>query len=194
VLGAVRAALLDAGVEAPVLVGHSGGAGIAVTYGAAFPSRGVITVDGSLMVGEFARTLHAMRPALEGQDFDQAWAAISGNVFGLDELNPDVRSFVAETSRARQAVLLGYWQDLLDGAPPEIQSMIFDTVTAIRRAGLPFVAVAGRELSPAESTWLATNFPEARTLVWARSGHFPHLAHPREFAELLAETATWTPL
>jgi pimeloyl-ACP methyl ester carboxylesterase len=193
VVGAIRAAVLDAGVEAPVLVGHSGGAGIAVMYGAAFPSRGVVTVDGSLMVGELAHMLQAMRPALEGQDFDRAWAAISGQVFGLDELTPDVRSVVADTSRPRPAVLLGYWQDLLDRAPREIQTMIYDTVTAIRLAGLPFVAVAGREPSPAESTWLATEFPEARTLVWARSGHFPHLTHPREFAQLLAETATWSP-
>ena len=190
---AIRGAVLDAGIEAPVLVGHSGGAGIAVMYADAFPSRGVMTVDGSLMVGEFAHMLHAMRPALEGQDFGEAWAAISGKVFGLDELTPNVQSVVAETSRPRQAVLLGYWQDLLDRAPREIQTMIYDTVTALRRAGLPFVAVAGREPSPAESAWLTTHFPEARSLVWARSGHFPHLAHPREFAELLAETAAWTP-
>lgn len=192
-VGAIRAATLDAGIEAPVLVGHSGGAGIAVMYAAAFPSRGVMTVDASLMVGELAHVLHAMRPALEGEGFDEAWAALSRNVFALDEVTPDVRSVVADTSRPRQAVLLGYWQDLLDRAPREVQALIDDTVRAIRRAGLPFVAVAGRELPPTESTWLATDFPEARTLVWARSGHFPHLAHPRKFAELLADTATWTP-
>ena len=192
VVAATRAAVLDAGLEPPVLVGHSGGAGIAAMYAAAYPSRGVVTVDGSLMVADLAQMLHAMRPALEGQGFDEAWAAISGRVFGLEEVTPEVQAFVAETSRPRQAVLLGYWQDLLDRAPREVQAMIDETVTAIRRLGLPFVAVAGREASPTESTWLAANFPEARTLVWAHSGHFPHLAHPREFGDLLGETAAWS--
>lgn len=192
VLAAVRAAVVDAGLEAPVIVGHSGGAGIAVMYAAAYPSRGVVTVDGSVMVAPFAQVLHDMRPALEGQGFEAAWAGMSRRVFGLDEVTPEVRAFVTEASKARQAVLLGYWQDLLDATPSEIQAWIDRTVAAIRDAGVPFVGVAGHDLSPAEAGWLASNFPEARTLVWPGSGHFPHLAHPREFAELVLETGTWT--
>jgi pimeloyl-ACP methyl ester carboxylesterase len=39
---------------------------------------------------------------------------------------------------------------------------------------------------------MQANLPAARTLVWPGSGHFPHVAHPHRFAELLAETGAWT--
>jgi pimeloyl-ACP methyl ester carboxylesterase len=34
--------------------------------------------------------------------------------------------------------------------------------------------------------------PGTRTEVWPHSGHFPHLAHPHRFAQLLAATAVGT--
>jgi pimeloyl-ACP methyl ester carboxylesterase len=191
VVGAVRSAIVDAGLDAPVMVGHSGASGTAAMYAARYPTRGVITVDESLMVGDFAAMLQSMRGALEGPDFGDAWARISDRVFGLDDVTPAVRAFVRQTGRPRQDVLLGYWQDLFERSPDEIQAMVDSGVRAVRASGVPFVAVAGREPSPREATWLEANFPEARTLVWPGSGHFPHLAHPGRFAELLVETGTW---
>jgi pimeloyl-ACP methyl ester carboxylesterase len=191
VVGALRSAIVDAGLDAPIMVGHSGASGTAGMYAARYPTRGVVTVEGSLMVGDFAAMLQSMRGALEGPDFGDAWAQISDSVFGLDDVTPEVRAFVRETSRPRQEVLLGYWRDLLERSPDEIQAMVDSAVRAMRASGVPFVAVAGREPSAGEATWLEANFPEARTLVWPGSGHFPHLAHPRRFAGLLVEAATW---
>ena len=62
---------------------------------------------------------------------------------------------------------------------------------AIRAAGVPFSAVLGADPSPQDEAWVRTNLPDSQTLIWPHSGHFPHLAHPRRFAELLAQTGTW---
>ena len=56
---------------------------------------------------------------------------------------------------------------------------------------MPYLAIVGDELSAGDIAWMQTNLPDARLEVWPGSGHFPHLAHPRRFAELLAETGTW---
>jgi pimeloyl-ACP methyl ester carboxylesterase len=192
VVEAVRSAVVDAGLDAPVIVGHSGAAGTAGLYAARYPTRGVVSVEGSLMVAEFAAMLQSMRAALTGPGFTDVWARISQNVFGLDDVTPEVRAFVLETGRPRQDVVVGYWQDLLEWSSDELQAMVDASIREVRASGVPFVAVAGRDPSPKETIWMAANFPEARLLVWPGSGHFPQLAHPRRFAELLAGTATWS--
>jgi pimeloyl-ACP methyl ester carboxylesterase len=195
VVGALRAAVVDAELEAPVIVGHSAASGIGAMYAAQFPTSGLVTVEGSLMVGDFAAMLQSMRAALEGPGFAAAWAAISERVFGLDEVPDEVRAFVHATSRPRQDVLLGYWGAMLDHRPDEIQAMVGSGLQAIRSSGVPVVALVGHEPPDREVAWLdANDFAEGRPRVWSGSGHFPHLAHPRRFAELLAETSTWSRL
>ncbi len=76
VLGAVRSAIVGAALDAPVMVGHSGAAGTAAMYAARYPTRGLIMVAGSMMVGDFAAMLQSMRAALEGPGFADAWAQI----------------------------------------------------------------------------------------------------------------------
>jgi pimeloyl-ACP methyl ester carboxylesterase len=69
--------------------------------------------------------------------------------------------------------------------------MVAGGAASIRASGLPFVAVVGHEPSAEDADWIRLNMPGSRTEVWPDSGHFPHLAHPRRFATLLAETGTW---
>jgi pimeloyl-ACP methyl ester carboxylesterase len=83
--------------------------------------------------------------------------------------------------------VLGYWQNLLDRAPAELDAMVAGGAAGIRAAGVDVTSVVGRNPSPEEVAWLRANLPDARTLVWPGSGHFPHLAHPGAFAELLAQ-------
>ena len=92
----VRSAIADAGLDAPILVGHSGAAATAAMYAARYPTRSLITVDGSIMVAAFATMIESMRGALEGPDFGDAWARISERVFGLDEVTPEVRAMVRD--------------------------------------------------------------------------------------------------
>jgi pimeloyl-ACP methyl ester carboxylesterase len=61
----------------------------------------------------------------------------------------------------------------------------------IRALDLPMQSVVGQEPSPEETAWLATHLPRLETVVWPGSGHFPQLAHPQAFAELLAATGRW---
>jgi pimeloyl-ACP methyl ester carboxylesterase len=187
----VHAAVLDAGLDRPVVVGHSASAGAATVYAATHPSSGVITVEGTLNVGAFAGMAQSLEPVLRGPGFAEAWKRITDNVFRLDVVASEVRELVQRTSRARQDVVLGYWADLFDRTSQELDALVAAGAAAIRAAGVPFTAVLGADPSPQDAAWVRTNLPESRTLVWPRSGHFPHIAHPRRFAELLAETGKW---
>jgi pimeloyl-ACP methyl ester carboxylesterase len=188
----VHAAITDASLDAPVVVGHSGSASIASVYAAMHPTRGVISVEGTMDVGAFARMAQSLEPVLRGPGFDDVWARITANVFGLDDVTPEVRAFVLATSKPNQEIVLGYWQDLFDRSPQELDEMVNQGAAAIRGSGVRYVSVMGHDPSPESIAWLETNLPGARNMVWPNSGHFPHLAHARAFAELLAETSTWT--
>ena len=187
----VHAAILEARLEVPVVVGHSYSAGMAAVYAAQHPTCGVVAVEGTLRVGDFAGMAQSLEPMLRGPGFDDAWARITAHEFRLEEVVPEVRDFVLATSRPRQEIVLGYWQDLFQRSPQELDAWVVQGAAAIRMSGVPYVSVVGQDPSPEEIAWLQTNQPDARTLVWPGSGHFPHLAHPRRFAELLAETGTW---
>jgi pimeloyl-ACP methyl ester carboxylesterase len=187
----VHAAIDEAGLEAPVVVGHSAAAATAFLYGVRHPSRGVVAVEGTLRVGAFAGMAQSMAPMLRGAGFDQAWGMVTTRAFGLDEVAPEVRDVVVATSRPRQEIVLGYWQDLLERTPEELDALVADGAASIRTSGLPYAAVVGNDPSPEDVDWISSNMPGMRTEVWPHSGHFPHLAHPRRFAKLLAETGGW---
>ena len=187
----VHAAVMEAHLEDPVVVGHSASAATASVYAAQHRTRGVVAVEGTLSVGDFAGMAQSLEPVLRGPGFDAAWSRITANVFRTEEVAPDVRDFVLATSQPRQEIVLGYWQDLFERTPSELDAWIVRAAGAIRESGVPYVAVVGQDPSPQDIVWLRTNLPDARTMVWPHSGHFPHLAHPRRFAELLAETCAW---
>jgi pimeloyl-ACP methyl ester carboxylesterase len=187
----VHAAVEDAGLEAPVVVGHSAAAGTAFLYGVMHPSRGVVAVEGTLRVGPFAAMAQSLEPVLRGPGFDEAFGRILAHAFRLDQVTPDVRGFVEATSKPRQEIVLGYWQALFEFSPDELDAMVAQGASAIRASGTPFVSVFGGDPSPGDLAWIDANIPDMRIEVWPQSGHFPHLAHPRQFAELLAEPAQW---
>jgi Predicted hydrolases or acyltransferases (alpha/beta hydrolase superfamily) len=189
----VHAAVMEAHLEDPVVVGHSAAAATATLYAAKHPTRGVVAVEGTLRVAEFAGMAQSFEPVLRGPGFDDAWRRITATVFRLEEVAPDVRDFVLATSQPRQEIVLGYWQDLFERTPLDLDAWVVRAAAAIRESGVPFLAVVGQDPSPDDVAWVRTNLPDARTVVWPRSGHFPHLAHPRRFAELLAETGAWGP-
>jgi len=188
----VHEAVLDAGLAEPVLVGHSASAAIVAVYAARYPTRGIVEVDGTVLVAPFAELIKALEPELRGDGFDAAWARVSSQVFGLDDVSEDVRAFVRATSRPRPEVVLSSWSDLFTRSTSELEALIDGTARAINGRGIPVTAVFGRQPSPAEMGWYRENLPGARTLVWPGSGHFPQLAYPLRFAELLASTAAWS--
>jgi pimeloyl-ACP methyl ester carboxylesterase len=187
----VHAAVEDAGLDAPVLVGHSAAASTAFLYGVIHPSSGVVAVEGTLRVGPFAAVARSMEPALRGPAFAEVFGRVLARTFELDQVTPEVRAFVEATSKPRQEIVLGYWQALFEFSPDRLDEMVAQAAAAIRASGVPFGSVLGHDPSPEDLAWIGANIPGMKIEVWPHSGHFPHLAHPRRFAELLAETGTW---
>ena len=107
-------------------------------YATLYPTSGIIPVEGGFLIAPFAAMIRSMEPILRGPGFAAAWARISEHAFRLDEVPADVRSFVEATSRPRQEVVLGYWQQLFERTPAELQAWVdagSRDASAIRRAG-----------------------------------------------------------
>ena len=189
----VHEVVLDAGLVEPVLVGHSASAAVVAVYAAQHPTRGIVEVDGT-RPGRAVRGAASSRssPNFVATASTLLGRAISTMAFGLDDVSDDVRAFVEATSRPRPDVVISSWTDLLTRSTAELDALIAGAAGAIRGAGIPVTAVVGRRPSSAETAWYSEHLPDARTLTWPGSGHFPQLAYPLRFAELLASTAAWS--
>ena len=99
---------------------------------------------------------------------------------------------VARSSRPGQALVASYWQELLEQTPDTVNTWLAGGMAAIGAAGVPYLLIAGAALPPGLVERIASTIPQATVEVWADTGHFPHLAHPRRFADRLAATARWT--
>ena len=111
--------------------------------------------------------------------------------FHTELLPPSAQEIVRTTSRPRQELVLGYWQEVLDQPIESLSDRVERLLAQLREKQLPYVVVAGDTLDPAYSEWLNEMLPEAQVVVLPNSGHFPHLAHPAAFAKILADTASW---
>ena len=99
---------------------------------------------------------------------------------------------VAATRRPRPDVALDSWRDLFELSVEDLEAWIVSAAVRIRAAGVPVLSVVGAVPSAEEAAWLRANLPDAQTLAWPASGHFPHLAYPHRFARVLASTAIWS--
>jgi pimeloyl-ACP methyl ester carboxylesterase len=169
-------------VERPVVVGHSMSGGLASFYAAAYPSRGLVTIDNGPDIRPFAQLVQQLEPALCGPGFPQVWQSFEDSL-GLQHLPEPVRSLVLETHVVQQDVVVGYWQTVLHADPDELQAL-FDA--QIRRVNVPFLAVFGRPITSSERErlgWLR----DVQVEEWAGDGHFVHLVDPDRFANRLRQ-------
>jgi pimeloyl-ACP methyl ester carboxylesterase len=190
VVGLVREAVAEAGLTAPVLVGHSIAGGLASMYAAQHPSRGVVNLDAAPEVASIARLLQSMAEQIRGPEFPGVWSMMEQS-WRTDVLPPSTRMFVARNSHADQDLVVSYWHDLLTQDPDVLQESVSEAMRRVASAGVPYLLVAGAELPQAVSDQITDVVPLASVEVWAGTGHFPHLAHPRRFATLLAATGRW---
>jgi pimeloyl-ACP methyl ester carboxylesterase len=188
--GQLSRSIEEAGIVAPVMVGHSAGALAATVYAAHRPTRGVINVDAPLEISAFAGLVQSLAEPLRGPGFAAVWQGFYDS-FHTELLPAAAQELVRSNSRPRQEVVLGYWQKLLDGPTDEISEMIGQATAAIGVTGLPYLHIAGDEPGTSYREWLGEHLPAAAIEVWAGSGHFPHLARPDEFAQRLAATRHW---
>ena len=106
---------------------------------------------------------------------------------GIDLLPAGARrSWSSRPARPAQDLLLGYWREVLtEPAEAHTERRIRD-LAAIRARGVAYHYVTGAEPDPAYLRWLTDALPDLAVTVLPDSGHFPHLAHPLEFAKILA--------
>lgn len=186
----IHRAVEEAQLESPVIVGHSVSAIIATIYAAQYPTRGVINVDQSLAVAPFAALIRSLADQLRGPGFADTWEMIAASMH-IELLDEVAQELVRSTSRPRQDLILGYWQELFDRPVKEIEDFVAVTLAAVRATAVPYLVVSGAELETDYKKWLSTVLPQATVAVWPGSGHFPQVAHPDLFAECLASTARW---
>ncbi len=187
----IHRAVAEAGLERPVIVGHSLAAIIATVYAAQFPTSGVINVDQPLQVEAFAGFLQSIADQLRGPGFPAIWEQFVASMH-VELLPASAQELVRSTSNPRQDLVLGYWREVLERPANETAERASEGLATLRAAQVPYLIVAGSEPEPDYRQWLNETLPQAVITVLPDSGHFPHLAHPDRFAECLAATAQWT--
>ena len=188
VAAAVASAVEHAGLDSPVMVGHSIAAVIASVYAATYPTRGVVNVDQPLDTS-FVRVLQANRAVITGPGFSQMWPPILASM-RIDGL-PETAQQLLSTELPRQEVVLAYWHQGLELPPADMEARVVEGLAALRHQQIPYMIIAGHDWDEAETRRLRDALPQATVSVVPNSGHFPHLADPHRFAQLLADTGHW---
>jgi len=190
-LDLLRQAVDEAGMTAPVIVGHSSSGGLAMMYAATHPSSGAVDVDAvPTDLEPLARNLQSLEPQIAGDALQQVWAGVVES-FELDLLDPHARAAVLDNMELRPETLRSYWHELIYGDPSELSRLLEDIAHGIAAAGVQVLLVAGRDPGPGMSDLFGAAQAQVTVEAWAGSGHFPHLAHPARFAKRLAATAAW---
>ncbi|MGY4769755.1 alpha/beta fold hydrolase [Kribbella sp. CWNU-51] len=184
VVGAIHRAVVEARISSPIVVGHSLGGALATTYAGQYPVRGVVNVDQPLLVGGFGDFLRGAESKLHSPDYLEVWESLLPRL-RIDLLPPAAQDLVRTATTPRQDILLGYWHELILMSAEDLRDRRMHDLDAIRANGTAYHHVSGDELSPEYRLWLETALPQVTITVLPGSGHFPHLAHPAEFANLL---------
>jgi len=188
----LRDALDAAGLDAPVLVGHSMSGGLASLYAADHPCRGVVNIDAAPDLGPFVRLLQSFTEQIRGDGLPQVWQLMVAS-FHLEVLPTAAQALVRATSHPKPALIRSYWAELLDTAPDVVDAWVAESMKRVSASGVPYLLILGADPAADVRARVAGYLPNAVVDVWPGSGHFPHLAHPRRLAARLAATAHWTP-
>jgi len=188
VAAAVASAVEDAGLDRPVMVGHSMSAIIATVYASTYPTRGVVNVDQVLDMSSL-HMLQANRVAITGSGFAHMWPSILASMH--IELVPENVRRLLSTELPRQDLVLAYWRQGLETPIADMEARVAKVQAILRRKEVPYTIFAGHEWDAATMQRLNEALPQATVTVVPNSGHFPHLADPDRFAQLLADTGRW---
>lgn len=190
VVDTVHCAIEEAGLAAPVIVGHSIAAIIATVYASRHTTSGVVNVDQPLRTQQFSEFLRSMAEQLRGPAFPAIWGGFVASMH-IELLPAEAQELLRATTTPRQDLVLGYWNEVLTRTPEEINAMAEAGQAILRTKGVPYLIVAGDEVDAEYRAWLIQQIPQVVIKVLSGSGHFPQLAHPAAFARCLAETAHW---
>jgi len=180
----LHVAIVAAGVERPVVVGHSGSAIGAMIYATEQPVRGIVNVDAALDTDAFSARIRALEPQLRNGGVPALWDELFPTLHA-ERSGPVGEAMLRATSRARPDVMLGYWSPLFAGEEAA-QNMMSVAITNLRAQATPYTLVFGEEPDASTLRWMGEHFPEATVMALPGSGHFPHVAHSEAFAQILA--------
>jgi len=191
----LRSGFRSAGIENPVLVGHSRGASVALAYAAAFPTEvaGVVDVAGApygtTPPGTYFRTLTA---------------PVVGVLFAETLAVPFARGPIADGLRAAFEPEGGAPPDYVDAyvamerRPGQLRAHAFDAVRApegsdafverVHDIPVPVGAVHGtadRNVPVAQSRRLVASIDRARSFEVSGAGHELHFFHPERIVEAI---------
>jgi pimeloyl-ACP methyl ester carboxylesterase len=192
VVDAIHEAVLAAGLDAPIMVGHSLGAGIAGTYIGKHPAAAFVNVDSPVRIEPFARMLRSLGPQLRGGAFSSVWQRFDESMH-IELVPPAAQVLLRAGETVAPEVVLSYWAQMLDEEVDEYVGWVDAQLSRARAARIPYLEVYGAPVDPAERAWVKQRLPQAETIVWPVGHHFPHLAHPVRFAALLTGLATGLP-
>jgi pimeloyl-ACP methyl ester carboxylesterase len=180
----VHAVVDAAGVDTPMLVGHSLGGVVVSAYAALHPARKVLNIDQSLELSGFKGVLASVEPMLRGTDaeFQAVMSSLTDVLFG--PLAESERERVRAQSSPEQDVVLGIWSTVLETSAEDLDTLLHDMAGGVTA---PYLALHGNDPGPDYRTYLKSLIPHAELEVWPGLGHFPHLAEPQRFLERLRE-------
>jgi pimeloyl-ACP methyl ester carboxylesterase len=189
--GDVVTVLDAAGVDTPLVVGHSLGGLIATIHAASgAPVRGVVNVDQSLRLAELAAVVRSLEDALRGPELNAVMGSFM-DALGVDALPPATAERVRAYSRAvRPEVVLDVWGPLFTATDAELTALVEAEVLA--KVGVPYLALHGSEPGDDYRAWLTGRVPTAAVEVWDGDGHWLHLVEPDRFAARVREFAAGT--
>lgn len=172
----VHRAVLAAGLDSPVVVGHSAGGILATMYAARFPAREVVNLDQPLTLGGFGDLVRRCEPLLRGPRWRQeVWDRLLAGM-GVASLPAEGRELV-ESCEPHADQLLGYWKEILEHPDDVVNDARRAELTSILDRGIGYhLVVSAEPPGPPARGVRVTVLP---------GGHFPHLAHPAELAVLL---------
>jgi pimeloyl-ACP methyl ester carboxylesterase/DNA-binding CsgD family transcriptional regulator len=188
VVDAVHEAVIAAGLERPIIVGHSISAAIAAIYAASYPAAGIVNVDGGVRPDPHLRFLQSIEPQLRAQ-FDTVWSTIFRPSMHIEQVPDEQRGLLRAGEHVEQALVLGYWADLLGSSADDLAARVETMMRRIRAARLPYLSISREPLPPEDEAWLRERLPWAELEVWPVGHHFPHLEKPEGFAGLVVAFA-----
>ena len=184
VVRAIHAAVQDAGIERPVMIGHSIGGPLASIYAGECPTAGVISIEAPIRLEGLAAGFRRAAPYLRGPGFEEAWARFRDS-WRIDLVPADRMPLLEVAHDASQEVVLAYQSDLLDRPLEDVVAWRDRGIEQVALSGIPYVTLHANPLDPADARWLRERLPRAEMLVWPVGHHFPHLEWPQEFADLM---------
>jgi pimeloyl-ACP methyl ester carboxylesterase len=180
----VHETVTAAGMNAPLVIGHSLGGVVASAYAAIARPRAVINVDQPLKLADFKAALTQLEPMLRADEasfqaaIDMVFASMAG------PLPADEAARIGALRRARQDVVLSIWGAVFESSADELDATVEALVGAVT---VPYLSLHGIDPGEAYTTWLRRLMPSATVEVWPDQGHYPHLVQPTRFLERVSD-------